>query len=306
MAAAVVVGRGPRLYLVPADTAATEGWAIAADPARAARAVIDPRPDDVPEGLATRVRSLAAATECVAEDAGWARVLSERSSRRVGVATVAESRTARGAVPALDRTTERTFVREVARQRLEQALRSPEEVLTTLVREEERVGRSLGREERATESLLVVPGSPLAELESTWGVARQSLAAHRAHLLRLIDGGARALVPNLAAVVGPRVAARLLAAAGGRDALGRMRAPRLQLLGSRRRPSPDHGPRFGLIFLAERMSDVPPSRRGAFARSVGALAAIAARADAITHADLAVRLVARRDRRVAELSRRKK
>jgi RNA processing factor Prp31 len=60
-----------------------------------------------------------------------------------------------------------------------------------------------------------------------------------------------------------------------------------------------------VIRLADRMSDVPDDRRGAYARSLAALAVIAARADAYTHADLTPSLLARRDRRVETLRRRR-
>ncbi|MGC2360391.1 MAG: hypothetical protein WA691_08845, partial [Thermoplasmata archaeon] len=88
---------------------------------------------------------------------------------------------------------------------------------------------------------------------------------------------------------------------GGVAALARMRAGRIQLLGTRRRPSPDRGPRYGILYRAYGMSDVPPGRRGAYARSLGAMAAIAVRADASTRATISNGLVARRDRRIAQL-----
>jgi RNA processing factor Prp31 len=85
-----------------------------------------------------------------------------------------------------------------------------------------------------------------------------------------------------------------------------MDASRLQLLGARRRPAAGpgaRGPRFGWLFRAERMDEVPPARRGAYARTLAGLAAAAARADATTRRDLSAALVARRDRRVSALRR---
>ena len=84
-----------------------------------------------------------------------------------------------------------------------------------------------------------------------------------------------------------------------------MSASRLQLLGSRRRPSTSRGPRFGLIYRGARLTDVPPDRVGAYARSLAALASIAARADWSTHRGIAEDLVARRDRRVGQLRQRR-
>lgn len=306
MAAAVVVGRGPVLYLERTATPGAGGVAVDPDPERAAQRSADPRPEDVPAGLVRAVESLPPDVRLLAEDPAWGAAIASRTRRAVGAPTVLELRRARASAPYAEPATERAFLRALARRRLEQALRDPGEVLTTLAREEERVARALGREERASESLLVVPGSALADLEGTWSTARRGLFAHRDHLLELIEREARALVPNVSALVGPRVAARLVAAAGGVEELGRMRASRIQLLGSRRRPSAERGPRYGVLYVAERMADVPLGRRGAYARSLAALTAIAARADATTHRDLAARLVPRRDRRVSELQRRRR
>ena len=194
-------------------------------------------------------------------------------------------------------------MREIAGRDLEQALRSPAEVLITLAREEERLERAVGREERASEAMLAVPDAALTAYRERWSDTRARLAEHHRSLLASVEESARSVVPNLAAVVGPRVAARLVAAAGGVEPLGRMRAARLQLLGTKRRPAPDRGPRFGVIYRAERMPDVPIDRRAAYARSLGALAAIAVRADASTRRDIAPLLVRRRDRRIDELRR---
>ena len=138
----------------------------------------------------------------------------------------------------------------------------------------------------------------MAEYTSEWGRFRADLDRHHDALIARLERAAERAVPNLSAVVGPRVAARLVAAAGGIAPLGRMSASRLQLLGARhragrkpwteiRRPGP-HGPR----------PRVPPAARGAFARSVAALAAIAARADATTRASLIAILTARKERRL--------
>ena len=134
--------------------------------------------------------------------------------------------------------------------------------------------------------------------------ARAALARHHAGLVDLLERTARDVAPNLAEVVGERIAARLIAAAGSVTALSRMNASRIQLLGSRRRPSPERGPRYGILYRGVRMNDLPIACRGAYARSLASLAAVAVRADATTHAPIAAKLVARRDRRVEDLRRR--
>jgi len=220
-------------------------------------------------------------------------------------ATPEEWHTALAALPAPELKAERQQVLDRARADLEAALRSPEEILVSLAREEERLERSLGREERASETFIAVEGTVLAEYARAWAAARSALREHHEGLLRRLEAATRRAVPNLSAIVGARTAARLVAAGGGVAPLARMSASRLQLLGSRRRPSAERGPRYGAIYRADGLDDVPPERRAAFARSLAALAAIAVRADALTHADLAPRLVRRRDLRREQLRRRR-
>jgi hypothetical protein len=300
---AVVVGNGPRFFLVRIPRGEAAGFPWDADPERAAARRLGGRAEDLPSGLVASVSELPSDVKVVTADPTLAMNLAVRSRRAAGVADLSELRAARSQVPRVEFETERGFVRAVARQALEQALRSPEEVLVTLAREEERVERALGREARAREALTQVPGSPLEAHRATWEAAEEALEEHHRRLLSALETDARALLPNLSALVGPRVAARLLAAAGSLATLGRISAPRLQLLGSRRRPSPERGPRYGVLYRADRMTDLPTGRRGAYARSLSALAAIAARADASTRRDLSKALIARRDRRVEDLRR---
>jgi snoRNA binding domain-containing protein (fibrillarin) len=201
---------------------------------------------------------------------------------------------------------DRAFYLHLARRRLEARLGSPEEALISLAREEERTERSSRREETASASFVTGTSETLRAHAERWKLFRETVERHHRELQREVEAAALETVPNLSAVVGPRVAARLVAAAGGVGPLARMSSSRLQLLGSRRRPAPGHGPRFGALFRAERMEEVPPDRHGAYARSLAALAVIAVRADATTHRAVAAALVARRDRRIAALQARRK
>ncbi len=228
------------------------------------------------------------------------------SATALGVAVhpagVAELRRAREALPLPVAAEERAWILTRARADLEKALAAPVETLIALAREEERVERTVGRETGAKEQFLPGPTGELAEYARDHDRFLLSQREHHERLAARLERLARATLPNLSVLVGPRIAARLLAAAGGFEALARSTGARLQILGARRRPS-GHGPRFGLLYRAARMADVPPDRRGRYARSLAALAVIAARADAYTHADVAAALVARRDRRVEQLRR---
>jgi hypothetical protein len=299
VAGAIVVRRGPQLFLVPPPPAHPTGYSGVPGPVNSldgGGAVAR-----IPSRLLESLRALPAGTLIRADSAPLGRAISDRMGVEVLVATTTELRLARHALPLWDPREERRIILLTAHDALERALRTPEEILITLTREEERVERAVGRESRAAESFLAVPGSSLSDYARQWTTVRASLDRHHEMLTEVVARHARSVVPNLSAVVGERAAARLVSAAGGVAALARMRAGRIQLLGTRRRPSPDRGPRYGILYRASGMSDVPAGRRGAYARSLGAIAAIAIRADASTHASISSGLLARRDRRIAQL-----
>jgi hypothetical protein len=297
VASVVVVDRGPRIFIVRPSASVPSGYPLPPDPDPAQ----DPRGGWIPAPLVDLLRSLPTDVGVRASSDALRDALAARLGRDVPLATTVELRSARATLPPWDPVEERAFLLAAARAGLERALRSPEEILITLTREEERLERAVGREARASESFLVVTGSSLAEYARKWTGVRETLERHLATLVDLVATEARTVVPNLSRVVGERAAARLVSAAGSVAALARMRAGRIQLLGTRRRPSPERGPRYGILYRADGMADVPAGRRGAYARSLAAIAAIAVRADATTRTPIAKGLVARRDRRIAQL-----
>jgi snoRNA binding domain, fibrillarin len=302
---AVLLADGPRLTWVELPSVRAEGsTSLGPAPVAAAQRYLALAAGELPPGVLSALRELPPTTSVASSDPRWLPSLSRETARPVRLASLEELRSARALVARRGAPEDRAFLLAVARLTLERALASPEEVLVSLAREEERLERALGREERAADAFVTVQGTLLAEYAPAWAEARGALAHHHGRLVSLLERAAHEVVPNLAVLVGERVAGRMVAAAGGVAPLGRMSASRIQLLGSRRRPSPERGPRYGVIFRAVRMNDLPVARRGEYARSLAALAAIAARADATTRADLSDLLVARRDRRVEALRRR--
>ncbi len=299
MASAIVVERGSQLFLVRAAPVRPVPYPLG--PGRAVALGRGGALNRLPSALLELLRTLPTDTGLKADSEALGAALTERLGRAVSLAMISELRLARSALPATDPKEERRHLLAVGRTALERALRTPEEILITLTREEERVERAVGRESRAAESFLALPGSPLSEYSRQWTEVRASLEKHHARLEEMVRLHARSVVPNLSAVVGERAAARLVSAAGGLAALARMRAGRIQLLGTRRRPSPERGPRYGILYRADGMAEVPAGRRGAYARSLGAIAAIAVRADATTRTSIFQGLLGRRDRRIAQL-----
>jgi len=303
----LVVGNGPELFVAGPEGARPAGpFSLDPDPHRAAARFETLAAADVPDDLLAALISVPEGSRLLASPPRLARAIAEAARRPVGDPSAEELRGARASIPRADAEAERRFFLALGHLRLERALRAPEEVLITLAREEERVERSVGREARAAESFIPVPGSPLDRHLVAWGRARGALGDLEEALRETLEDEAKRLVPNLSAVVGARIAARLVALAGGVGALARMPSARIQLLGSRRRPSAERGPRFGIIYRADRLADVPIGRRGAYARSLAALAAIAVRADASTRRDISAGLVARRDRRIEALRRKRR
>ena len=103
-----------------------------------------------------------------------------------------------------------------------------------------------------------------------------------------VDAAVRASVPvrapNLNRLLGPELAARLVAQAGGLDRLAHLPASTVQVLGAekaffehlRGRAPP---PRHGLLFLHAAIQSAPRAQRGKLARALAAKVAIAARLD---------------------------
>jgi snoRNA binding domain, fibrillarin len=299
---AVLVRGGPALYRVELSPRQYVAYPLGDSLEEAAETVGRGYPEGLPVDLVRALRS-ASSGPVGCSDPELRRLL-ESAGLTVRTPPLEEERAAAAALPALRAADERTFLLLLARDRVQETLASDEEALIALAREEERVERSVNREVGAAEEFLAAATGPLAEYARDWEAERRTLSDHHDRLFGRLEELSGKTVPNLTRLLGARVAARLVALAGSRTALARVSASRLQLLGSRRRPGGGRGPRFGVIYRAARMADVPRDRQGRYARSLAAMASIAARADALTHRDLGEILVVRRDRRIDRLRRR--
>jgi nucleolar protein 56 len=90
--------------------------------------------------------------------------------------------------------------------------------------------------------------------------------------------------PNVSALLGPLLAARMIAQAGGLDRLARLPASTIQVLGAERaffEHLRGHAPppRHGLLFLHPDIQSAPRDSRGKLARALAGKVAIAARLD---------------------------
>lgn len=121
---------------------------------------------------------------------------------------------------------------------------------------------------------------PLVSLAARVRDLDDEATALRAHVERT----APEVAPNLASLADPVLAARLIALAGGLEALAKKPAGTIQVLGAEealfahlrgRAPSPKHG----VIFTHEAVKGTAPEHRGSAARAVAGKLAIAARVD---------------------------
>ncbi len=147
----------------------------------------------------------------------------------------------------------------------------------------------------ATESV----GAPLGDPERRSVMAMagllRDLVARRREVEAYLERSASALAPNVTALTGPVLAARLVSLAGGVEPLARLPASTVQLLGAEKalfRHLREHTlpPKHGILFLHPLVHRAPPWQRGAIARAFAGKIAIAARADAYTRRDIAAPL----------------
>jgi nucleolar protein 56 len=112
----------------------------------------------------------------------------------------------------------------------------------------------------------------------------KDLYALRRSLQRHIETTMSKIAPNLTAIAGATIGARLIAKAGGLEKLARLPASTIQVLGAEKAlfralrtggPPPKHG----IIFQHKLVHSAPPWQRGKVARSLAAKIALAARVD---------------------------
>ncbi|MGI0071728.1 MAG: hypothetical protein ACRECT_06645 [Thermoplasmata archaeon] len=133
--------------------------------------------------------------------------------------------------------------------------------------------------------------SPLGPADPGVRAARRRLAelyraieATQAELAKAVEVAVPARTPNLTALLGPELAARILAQARGLDRLARLPSSTVQVLGAERAffehlrgnaPPPRHG----LLFLHPAIQSASRHERGKLARTLAGKVAIAARLD---------------------------
>jgi nucleolar protein 56 len=134
-------------------------------------------------------------------------------------------------------------------------------------------------------------GAPLqgSELAEAQRLAQQvlSLYEYRGKLTEYISSLAEEAAPNVSALAGPTLAAKLIEKAGGIKRMAMMPSSTLQILGAekalfRAMKTKSKPPKHGLIFQHPYVNAAPRGLRGLRARHLAAKLSIAARADAFS------------------------
>ena len=128
------------------------------------------------------------------------------------------------------------------------------------------------------------PATPVEERVVSLAERVVDLADERDDLRAFIERRAPEAAPNLAALAGPVLAARLIALAGGLETLAKKPSGTVQVLGAEdalfahlrgHAPSPKHG----VIYTHDAVRGTRPEDRGSAARALAGKLAIAARVD---------------------------
>ncbi|CAE6409375.1 unnamed protein product [Rhizoctonia solani] len=117
-----------------------------------------------------------------------------------------------------------------------------------------------------------------------------SISAYRAQLSEYLRNRMNAIAPNLTALVGELVGARLISHAGSLMSLAKHPASTVQILGAekalfRALKTKHDTPKYGLIYHASLIGQAPPKLKGKMARMVATKAALSIRVDALADVD---------------------
>ncbi|KZV71401.1 Nop-domain-containing protein [Peniophora sp. CONT] len=116
-----------------------------------------------------------------------------------------------------------------------------------------------------------------------------SISAYRTQLAEYLRNRMVAIAPNLTALVGELVGARLISHAGSLLSLAKHPASTVQILGAekalfRALKTKHDTPKYGLIYHASLVGQAPPKLKGKMARMVATKTALSARVDALSDA----------------------
>lgn len=140
----------------------------------------------------------------------------------------------------------------------------------------------------------------------TLATALKESMSVRSKMEKYVDLRMKEVAPNISAIAGPVVGARLIMQAGSLHRLASMPAGTVQLLGAekamfRHLKEGSRPPKHGMLFQHPYVHNAPAWQRGAIARALAGKICLAARADAYSHNDISGILKEQLDKRLAEI-----
>ena len=147
----------------------------------------------------------------------------------------------------------------------------------------------------------------LSSIRILASVLKESITAKKA-VESYIEGRMNSVAPNITALTGPVIGARLIMQAGSLRRLASMPSGTIQLLGAekamfRHLKKKAKPPKHGMLFQHPLVHNAPPWQRGPIARAFASKISMAARADAYTGSDIAASLKEQLANRVEEIRR---
>ncbi len=123
---------------------------------------------------------------------------------------------------------------------------------------------------------------------------------------KYVEASSKATIPNISAVAGPILGARMLALAGGIDKISSMPSSTIQLLGAekalfRHMRGKGKAPKYGILFGHGYIQNAPKHLKGKVARLIAAKISIAARIDKFSKDDRGAELKKQLDTQIARL-----
>lgn len=134
----------------------------------------------------------------------------------------------------------------------------------------------------------------------------QELNSRKSSLSKYVEACAKATIPNISAVAGPVLGARMLVLAGGIDKISSMASSTIQLLGAekalfRHLKGKGKAPKYGILFGHPMIQNAPKHLKGKAARLIAAKISIAARIDKFSKDDRGAELRKQLEEQIARI-----
>jgi len=150
-----------------------------------------------------------------------------------------------------------------------------------------------------------IASEDLDSIRTLASALRETMSA-RGKIEKYVDLRMKEVAPNVCAIAGPVIGARLIMQAGSLHRLASMPSGTIQLLGAekamfRHLKEGSNPPKHGILFQHPYVHSAPGWQRGAIARALASKLCLAARADAYSRNDISGLLKEQLDRRIAEI-----